>query len=321
MSQVDAQISDVTADQGDAQGAGQVADQQSQTVVDGGQQRQSVDTSGGAVSVLRRNYAHLAPDGDFNKVISMAKQYRDLEKGGHVALATMAKEADMDGFQLASYFRSQGAGGQQAQQAAVETQEVQQQAQDGVQQGYLTPKQAEDLVAKKLAEFQTEFEAKKTKAEKQAEFDRLMEAEKKARVSQLEQLGYTAKPTKVNLFGTDHELDPVHQFIFTPALESMTQFMIDQELNPNDPDYESNRMQPASEEQVAAAGKALKPYLSLLGQQALEAAADQQETLPEASLTAGPGGRAQSTAQPKTWDEAKSRVLGNAKVRAKLGGR
>ena len=321
MSQVASQTSDVAADQGSAQDAGQVAGQQAQTVVDGGQQQQSVDTSGGAVSVLRRNYQHLAPDGDFNKVISMAKQYRDLEKGGHVALATMAKDADMDGFQLASYFRSQGAGGQQAQQAAVETQEVQQQAQQGVQQGYLTPQQAEEIVAKKIAEFQSDLEAKRTKAEKQADFDRLMTAEKEARSTQLEQLGYKANPTKVNLFGTDHELDPVHQFVFTPALESMTQFMIDQQLNPNDPDYESKRMQPASADQVAEAAKALKPYLSLMGQQALEAAADTQDTLPSASLTAGPGGRAQSNAEPKSWDEAKAQVVGKAKVRAKLGGR
>lgn len=322
MSQLATQVSDQADVQGGAQGEAQVVDQQAQTAVVEGQQQQSAVDGEGA-RVLFSNFDGLGVGNDFNKVISMAKQFQELDRDGYSSLAASAREKGMDGHQLTSYFRSQGAGGLQAQQAAAEVQDVQQQAQAGVQQGVFTREEAMQMVTQAVQESEDRWSRKQSDADSESEYKRLQGLESDARTAELTALGYTRTPQKVNIMGTDHELDPMHRFILNPALEAMTQFLIDQGLNPNDPDYQSKRGQPASADQVRQAGQALKPFLSSIGQQAIEDAADSTEHHPAASQGAGPGGRREDTSsEPATPDEMRKRIIASTeakRVRAMQG--
>jgi len=128
-------------------------------------------------------------------------------------------------------------------------------------------------------------------------------------------MGHTANPQKINFLGTDDEFDPKMEFIFKPALQTTIQRVIDQQLNPNDPDFDTKRAMPATAEQVALAAEALKPHLVLMAQEAIEQAADATEHLPAASLTEGPGGRAQTKPSgPMTREQRRDLVFANVQA-------
>jgi len=301
---------DAQGDQGQAQGA----EQQAQGTVAVNQQQQQQD-DGLGVRVSYEQFAGLGHGKDFNNVISDAKAYQQLRKDGYTTLAESAGAQGLDGHQLVSRFNAMGAGGQQAQQAAAQVQDVQQQAQQDVQQGYISPQQAQEMVRQEMTKFREEFEQDRTTEKSNAEFERLHDVEEKLYDSTLDGMGFKSNPASVNFAGADVQMDVAYDRA-RMQLAEYTQKVIDSQLNPNDPDYAAKRAQPATADQIQTAADFLKPFFDTMGQQAMERAADSQETIPQESLSAGAGGRAQAESSgPTTPEQRKAQVIANVNAK------
>jgi len=314
--QADAQITD--------QGAGQDQGQQVSGAQASGQQAQgATDDSADFTRVARRNYAKIAPDGDFNKVIHRATEHMDLERAGFGALAAEARKMGLSGYALLDLLQREDDAGevethQQAAQAAAQPAHTPQQGQQA-SQGYLTAAEAKQMVSDAVSQATQDWEQKqqqyreteRQRADRQAKID----AEGEAYNRYLGELGFKQNPQKVNIEGNDVELDMDFQFNVLPRLQAVTQWLVDQSIHPDDPDYHAKRTGPVDPEIVARAAAILKPSLTLEQQRTLERAADQQADLPAASLAGGPGGRAQPDPSTLTPEQAEKLAIRRARSR------
>ena len=289
---------------------GQAEGQALAAATDGQQGAESVQPQddGQYVRIPRSNYAKLAPDGDFNKVVHMANQFQEMDRGGFVQLAARAGEMNMDGFLLAHALMTPEEDRTGAEQQAVEQagQQVQQQA---AQQGqYLTEAQVDQRVAQQMEKYtQTQTQ--------QSQRQQAVSTEQAAYQDALREMGYESKPQDFDLGGTTTKLDPTVDLIYRQALEGMVQKLMDSRLNRNDPNYATKRFDPAPPELVREAANILKPILATLGQQAQLEQAEVTASMPSGSVAAGPSGRAQKNVEDMTADEQKAAALARAEKR------
>lgn len=277
----------------------------------GAQGQQGVQSQGavqgddGFVRIPRTNYAALAPDGDFNKVVHMGKQWRDFEQGGWHTIQDYLKELNSpikDGYQLREYLRQLVES--EAQQQAAQTGGTQ--PQGAAQQGYLSPEQVKEMVARQVTEALTGYR-------KEQDTSAARQAEQAAYMEELKKLGYEPTPQKLRLGEAEMDVDPYHEFIMQPALQAMAQRLYERTLNPNDPDYATKLNAPVDRQMVTQAAAALGPYLKSLGQQRQEALADKQAKLPNESVAGGPGGRVKQATKDMTPEDRKQEVFNRAK--------
>ena len=259
--------------------------------------------------------------GDINKVISTAKQVEEYRRNGFDAFIQQATERGFDGYMLASALLGEGQAGGGAQQTDAEAVAAQQAAlrQQQGQQGQQEPKpltqaDVDALVNQRLEQ---RFQAESTRQKSQAA--RKTEIETYGRT--LDDLGYKPNPQKVTLFGQETQMDPFRELVYEPALQAMTQRVIERSLNPNDPRYFDKLNAPATPQQIAAAAKEIQWVLAALKQSGLMAQADQQQHLPNASLGGGPGGRAQKPVSEMTQAEREAEAFRRARAKGKIPAR
>jgi len=294
-----------------------------ETVVEGqenGQENQPENQSetvenddGMYVRVPRTNYANLAPDGDFNKVVHMAKEYVDLKSSGLLALGQQLADNNLTPYEVLAGW----AGGEEPGQAPgkQEPPPVQQppQEQQGQEGRYVTPDQLEQMVQDRIDQgFQKE--------RSQREIDMAMNAQEAAITASLESLGFAPQPMKFNIAGTDEEITPVRDLIVDPAIRFAAQRIHARNLNPQAPDYEQQLYGPMSAQTVKEATAVVKQVFGMIGQAQLEQEADNQANLPQGSLAQGaPGGRVKE--DPKDMTEEQKRRKFEEWEREKLAAR
>ena len=254
------------------------------------------------VRVPRSNYEKYAPDGDFNKVIHAAKEYQALQQAGFVSMAEQIRAAQMDGYQFLSAWNAPE---QQEDDAAIQQQQQQQGQQQQGQPQPLTPEQVNQMVQRQIQESQQQQNQKQ-----QMEAGRKSEQEWFA--NHLDGLGYKATPEKVTVGGNDLQATPIRDFVMLPAIQAMAQRLHQAGLNPNSPTYQQDLYAPLSQEVILQAAETLKPYLTLIQQQAVEQIADQQAGLPNDSLAGGGGGRTQKNPADMTPEERKEMAFQKA---------
>ena len=296
------------AAEGQAEGQAQSAVADGQQSVEGAQQQDD----GQYVRIPRANYAKLAPDGDFNKVVHMANQYRELDQGGYVQLAARAGEMNMDGYLLTNALMTPEEDRTGAQQQAVDQAAQQAQQQAGQQGQYVTMEQAEEMARRAAKAELQEYRATETKASaKQQAASR----EQAAFADALKELGYESNPQDFDLGGSTQKLDPAVDLVYRSALQSTVQRLHESRLNRNDPEYADKLYGPVAPELVREAANIIKPILATLGQQSQVEAAVSQAALPSGSVATGPSGRAQRNVEDMSPDERKAAALARAEKR------
>lgn len=315
-------------DQGQGQEQGQAASQAaSNAAAQAGNQSpsqgaaQQTHEDGDFVRIPTRNFRPITGDNDFNKVVALAKAYKDLERGGYVALADQARDfrdADgngIDGYTLASVLTTppQERTPEQREQLQEARQQVQQQAAaEGV---HVTKAEIDKIikegVSKEMFAFRQENDSRA--ARKAAE-----DAEIRAYDEALDAIGHKANRKKMQYLGREVEMDPVRDGMFRPALERAAYDLYANSLNPNDPRYEQKLRWPIPPQFVRQAAEELKPHFAAVLQQKQEDAADRQNHLPNATLASGPGGRPTKHPDDMDADEEKAEVL--RRVRGRLQG-
>jgi len=259
------------------------------------------------VRVRRDMYGQLAPDGDFNKVIHMAKQQRESEENGLYALGQKISDQGLNAYGVLADWN-----------APVE-EAPQPQAQQQEQGQWVTQDQLAELVKEKVGSTVDErFNSQAQQAQQTEAFN----AQQSNITAALDTLGYKSKKTKFTLAGTDHELSPVRDLIIDPAMRLTAQRIHEQGLNPNAPDYQDRLYGPMSAQTIQEAATVVKQVMALIGQQQLELESDNQADLPQASLGDGPpGGRVKKNVADMTPAEKKAEFKAwEAKKRAKRDG-
>ena len=239
------------------------------------------------VRIPRTNYANVAPDGDWNKVVHMAKQYQELKQNGLLALGEQLADSNLSPYEVLHDWNMPAEESQtqlQVQQAQQGQQAPQGQQQEGQ---YVTQEQLDKLLEQRMTSL---IDRRDQTRDQKAQTQRAMDAQRAAMDASLDSLGYRASPTKFALAGTDHELSPTRDLLIEPAILATAQRIHAQNLNPNAPDYQEQLWGPMSAQTIEEATNHVKQVLALIGQARLETEADNQADLPQASLGDGPAG-------------------------------
>jgi hypothetical protein len=244
---------------------------------------------------------------DFSAALHDAKVGRQFESDGWSQLDKVSKDYGVNAFDLISFLQQQqqdGAGQQQAGQAAPYDPYGQQQGQPAAQ----PPQDLEAMMDGRFAQFRNDMAQQQALQQgRQAENQFIDEA--------LESIGVKGTTQKVDAFGREVEVDPVQEYVVKPAMMNAIEQEIKRSLNTNDPQYHQKVAAPASREVVQRAAAAIKPFLSGMMQQAAEALAQSQTTTPPTTLgPQGPTGRPQMNVGDMTPDQRKAEVIRRAKT-------
>jgi len=262
------------------------------------------------VRVPRSNYANLAEDGDFNKVIHMGKQYKEFESGGGVAMMKFLADNNLTPYGLMDLWNTP--------EEEVQPEPTWQQAPSQPQEGqYVTQDQLDKLLEQRMSSM---IDQREQTREQKAQTQSAMDAQRAALNASLDSLGYKASPTKFALAGTDHEISPARDLLIEPAILATAQRIHAQSLNSNAPDYQEKLWGPMSAQTIKEATDHVRQVLATLDQQQLETEADNQADLPQASLGDGPpGGRVKKN--PADMSEAEIKAAVNKHVAEKRAAR
>ncbi len=296
-----------------------------------------------SVSVLRQNFAHLAPDGDFNKVVHMANQYQKLQTDGYAELADAANGSGMNAWDLRSVLESAPAqqsetpqfpgpqvSGVPAQTYPSQTYPPQtyppQQFPEPVPQQYpdvsgqfVNPQQLQQILEKQQKDFTKLLDDKLGNQRQQDDRNRDINAEDAAYDSVLDTMGYKRNPQTATVEGSDiDDIDLNYDFVLRTALRGTAEDLYRRGLNPSDPDYEQKLSAPLSPEIVARAGKVVAPLLTAMGYQAQIKTAEKQANLPPATNTTGPGGRAQVDIKDMSRDQVRQMAMDKARQEGRI---
>ena len=243
---------------------------------------------------------------DFSKALHDAKQYREYQKNGFDHLSETLESNGLTAFEIDQWLKQQaqeGAAQQPQGQPDPSTQYGQQQG----QQGYQTPDEIQALVDRRLTQFRDE------QAQQQA-LQQGRAAEKSYIEEAMKSLGVKGEPMQLDEFG-NQQVDPVQEYIVKPAISQAIDRELAKSLNPKDPQYQMKMAAPAPRDVVQRAAKSIEPFLKGIMQQAAEALAQTQATMPPTTLTgAGPTGRPQTNPQDMTPEQRKAEVVRRAKA-------
>ncbi len=136
-------------------------------------------------------------------------------------------------------------------------------------------------------------------------------------------LGYQRNAQKLQLDGSEVEIDPHFDWFLRPAIQNATQQLwrtqVDADYGAKHPDYEKHLFGPVPPAVVEAAGKRIKPYLDTFGSAQAEAAARKQANFPAGTNADEPGGRAQADLSKLSDEEQRQLVMGKARDEGRIG--
>ena len=306
MSDETTQVAGQGEGQGESQVDAQAARQQTgepQAPAQGDPQRQ--EGSKQASNIEWRQYSHLAPDHDFNKVIKMAKDFQDLQRDGFGDLITMAREGGYTGHDLITALSKEPEDRTKAEQAVVEEATGEAKAKDEGQ--WLSRQEAEDRERKLRDQIKLEIlgEVRNETSERDARKD-----EVKAIQDALDGFGLNSKKVKAKFGDTEEEVDFLRETAEN-ALIRRCQRILAERLSPRDPQYDRKIKASYTPAIVARAASELAPLIKQYLAAPKEVAGDQPNLndIPGVSLHGGAGGRAQKSPQDMSEKERKEEAI------------
>lgn len=272
------------------------------------------------VRIPRRNYANLAPDGDFNKVVSLAKraqeletQMQELQRDGFGDLIQMARAEKLTGHELILALTKEPEERTAAEQAQVEEAAGQVQDQAAQQGDHVTRQQAEQMVEQAYERALARFRSESADSQSAS---RAQQTETRAIESALDSLELGSKAAKVSFRGSEEELDMARRFARSALLERC-QEVLDASLSPRDPDYQRKRDAPFTPEVVKQATTELAPHLKQYLAKPPDGGGEEEDDkqIPAASIAGGQGGRVQKKPEDMTPEEKQAELRRRGKAR------
>lgn len=287
------------ADQGSAQDNQQDQQQAAQHNAGDGQQVSQAQDDSQFVRVDRRNFAPYAPDGDFNKVIHLAKGYNEAKE--------LCKEYGFEN--PVDFLRAIKAQGNE------QPERVQQQQAVQSQQGQEDPL-AKPVTARDLQAFQEDLARREQESEWRRQYESASTAAGTATKTALTELIGEGKKAKFMFNGAEREVNVVER-----QVRGVFREMLDEVLDESyagSPHAAQLKQWPATPEQIKEAASRTKALLSIGGITSAERTADAQRRFPNAGLGAGGGGRASKDPRQMTPAELEAETIRRAVAKGKF---
>jgi len=290
------------------------------------------------VRIPKSNIKNISPDGDFNKVVHMAKQYQDLTKDGFGDLVEMARSGGLSGHDLIVALTKEPEDRTATEQAAVDeaAADPKQAAKDiqaaAVEEGkYVSPQEAKKMAQEAAQEAVSQL---RESWREETDYGRAKGEETKAIAKALSEVGYDQTPKRVNFRGREEEMD-IASYILEPALMRRCQELLEAAVHPRDPDRQRKINAPFTPAIVDQAARELAPFMKEILRQAASSGDGEPEAeaavaaaasgapkkkLPPASIHGGQGGRPQKSIEDMTIPERKQLALQRFQARRKATG-
>lgn len=253
------------------------------------------------VRVDRRNFAPYAPDGDFNKVIHLAKGYNEAKE--------LCKEYGFD--DPTAFLKALKAqDGQQAQQSQVQQQQAVQ-SQQGQEDPLAKPLTARDLMA-----FQDQLSQREQEVAWRRQYESDLTVATNTTKAAISELVGEGKLVKLMFNGAEREVNVTERQVKGVFREMLDEVL--DEAYAGNPHAAQMKQWPATPDQIKEAASRAKALLSVGGTTSAERTADSQKKFPNAGLGAGGGGRASKDPREMTPAELEAETFRRARAKGKI---